>query len=87
MKSPNFNQTQKLQSLIDENQAMKDQNKGYQDKINRCQHVVQQLIDYFQAEIKSIKHLAHIRELIRVAKERETAIDKDRMIIEIKQLK
>lgn len=61
--------------------------KEYERKFDSTTQAVSNLSDLHLAEVKSIKHLAHIRELIRVAKEREQAIDKDRMIIEIKQLK
>lgn len=39
------------------------------------------------AEVKAIKHLAHVRELLRVAKEREAGLERDRLAIEIKHLK
>ncbi len=45
------------------------------------------LQDVHNAEIKAIKHVAHIKELMRVAKEREQIIDRDRAHMEIKHLK
>jgi len=39
------------------------------------------------AEVKSIKHLAHIRELLRIAKEREFTIQLDRMNTELNYLR
>lgn len=39
------------------------------------------------AEIKAVKHEAHIRDLLRVAKEREASIEKDRLVVEVKHLK
>lgn len=62
-------------------------NKEFSSRLETTTNALASLSDLHKAEIKSIKHLAHIRELIRVAKEREQAIDKDRMIIEIKHLK
>jgi len=68
-------------------ETLKRRSQEYQEKIVKTSQAITSLSGLHLAEIKSIKHLAHIRELIRVAKEREQAIDKDRMIIEIKQLK
>jgi len=39
------------------------------------------------AEVKAVKHEAHVKDLLRVAKEREAAIEKDRLQIEIKHIK
>lgn len=39
------------------------------------------------AEIKAVKHVAHVKELQRVAREREQSLDKDRLSIELKHLK
>eukprot|EP01034_Spumella_vulgaris_P022863 gene22863-29040_t len=39
------------------------------------------------AEIKAVQHVSHVRELQRVAKEREAALEKDRLAIEAKHLK
>jgi hypothetical protein len=74
----------KSASELDQLQRM---NQEYLSKLDHATQAINSLSDLHTAEIKSIKHLAHIRELIRVAKEREQAIDKDRMIIEIKHLK
>lgn len=68
-------------------ETLKRRSQEFQEKIVKTSQAITSLSGLHLAEIKSIKHLAHIRELIRVAKEREQAIDKDRMIIEIKQLK
>lgn len=43
--------------------------------------------DLVAGEIKAIKHVAHIKELQRVAKERDQAIEKDRMLLELKYFK
>lgn len=45
------------------------------------------LQDVHGAEIKAVKHVAHIKELLRVAKEREQSLDRDRLQIELKHLK
>ena len=39
------------------------------------------------AEIKAVKHIAHIKELLRVAKEREVVIEREHMVIEMKKLR
>ena len=75
------------QEMAKEIQYLQRMSSGYEQKIVESTQAMASLSELHLAEIKSIKHLAHIRELIRVAKEREQAIDKDRMIIEIKQLK
>jgi hypothetical protein len=85
--SPTKITNQSMEESIGEKEEMSKVTREYQNKIEITISSLQSLQDLHFAEIKSIKHLAHIRELIRVAKERESAIDKDRMIIEIKHLK
>lgn len=38
------------------------------------------------AEVKAAKHVAHVKDLVRVAKDREISIEKDRQAVEIKHL-
>lgn len=59
----------------------------YHDKLQNANKAVASLQEVHEGEVKAIKHLAHIKELIRVAKEREQVIDKDRLALEIKQMK
>ncbi|KAJ1432257.1 hypothetical protein B484DRAFT_429964 [Ochromonadaceae sp. CCMP2298] len=39
------------------------------------------------AEVKAVKHEAHVKDLLRVAKEREASIERDRLAIELKFIK
>jgi len=38
------------------------------------------------AEVQAVKHTAHIKELVRIAREREASIERDRMAIELRNL-
>lgn len=45
------------------------------------------LEEVHSAELKAVKHVAHVKDLARVAKEREIAIERDRMLLEMKHLR
>lgn len=45
------------------------------------------LQEVHQAEVKAVKHEAHVKDLLRVAKEREAALEKDKLQIELKHNK
>lgn len=59
----------------------------YATQLQSAQTAVASLSNVHAAEIKAVKHLSHIKELTRIAKEREYAIEIDRMSIECKYLK
>ena len=58
-----------------------------QQRLQSACHAVRALQEVHAAEIKAVKHEAHIKDLLRVAKEREVALEKDRLNIELKHIK
>ena len=58
-----------------------------QQRLQSASHAFAALQEVHAAEIKAVKHEAHIKDLLRVAKEREAALEKDRLQIEIKHIK
>jgi prefoldin subunit 5 len=58
-----------------------------QQRLGQATHALQGLQEVHAAEVKAVRHEAHIRDLQRVAKERETDLEKDRLQIELKHIK
>lgn len=58
-----------------------------QQRLQSAAQAFAALQEVHAAEIKAVKHEAHIKDLLRVAKEREAALEKDRLQIEIKHIK
>jgi chromosome segregation ATPase len=60
---------------------------AFQQRLGQATHALQGLQEVHAAEVKAVRHEAHIRDLQRVAKERETDLEKDRLQIELKHIK
>ena len=58
-----------------------------QQRLASATQAVEALQEVHAAEVKAVKHEAHVKDLLRVAKEREAAIEKDKLQIEIKHIK
>ncbi|RYG68725.1 hypothetical protein EON64_04535, partial [archaeon] len=57
------------------------------ERLNSVQAGIQDMQTLHQGEVKAVRHVAHIKELRRLAKEREESIEKDRLGMEVKFLK
>ena len=65
-------------------------NKKLSAYTNRLESAVKELATLetvHAAEIKAAKHITHVKELVRVAKDREYFIERDRMVIELNHLR
>jgi hypothetical protein len=60
---------------------------SFQQRLGSATQALQGLQEVHQAELKAVRHEAHIKDLLRVAKEREADIEKDRLQIELKHIK
>ena len=60
---------------------------SFQQRLGSATQALQGLQEVHLAELKAVKHEAHIKDLLRVAKEREADIEKDRLQIELKHIK
>lgn len=59
----------------------------YRTKLQEAAMEVNNLQVVHAAEIKAIQHISHVKELIRVAKERETSLIIDKLTLELKHFK
>lgn len=53
---------------------------GYQQRIDDAAVALGGLREVHEAEIKAVKHEAHVKDLIRVGKEREASLERDRLL-------
>jgi hypothetical protein len=53
---------------------------GYQQRIDDAAAALGGLREVHEAEIKAVKHEAHVKDLIRVGKEREASLERDRLL-------
>ena len=53
---------------------------GYQQRIDDAAAALVGLREVHEAEIKAVKHEAHVKDLIRVGKEREASLERDRLL-------
>lgn len=84
-KSADVTQSQ-LHVLSADLQQAQQQLAHYNTQLQTINTAVSDLATVHMSELKAVKHLAHIKELKRVAKEREDLLDRDRLCIEIKFL-
>lgn len=62
-------------------------NSNMTDKLFAAAQQLRTLQQVHLAEVQAVKHTAHIKELVRIARERETSIERDRMAIELRSLR
>jgi len=60
---------------------------GYQQRITDATAALAGLQEVHEAEIKAVKHEAHVKDLIRVGREREASLERDRLLIQLGHLK
>lgn len=76
-----------IQALSQELLSVKEQLNEYCSHVENIGGAVHDLQVVHASEMKAVKHLAHVKDLKRVAKEREDLIDRERLHGEIKYLK
>jgi hypothetical protein len=59
----------------------------YKQRLTSAASALNSLQEVHAAEVKAVKHEAHVKDLVRVAKEREASIERDRLAIELKYIK
>jgi len=76
-----------VQRFVQESAEQKARVGHYKERLRSATNALSGLQEVHAAEVKAVKHEAHVKDLMRVAKEREAAIEKDKLSIQINYIK
>jgi hypothetical protein len=76
-----------IQLLVKANQEHERCIHEHKEKLHRLETAIGNLQSVHAAEVKAVKHFYHVKDLIRVAKEREEQLHRDKLHIELNNLR